>query len=197
MDEGIIDVDDRGRCRLPGLNTVTGYPTEPGWRVGSGGLFTKPVTALKSHVVQLVWREYLSQVIALSELVIDYGWPKEMVGFDPEARGAWTFDLAVFRDAASTPPWILAGETKSPSTAPDLDALVAALRTWADTESVPPPGDSTKTAKAMRGLLRTRPTFLWLRAPGRRAEAFRLTFEEDRLGALEPVPDIPKYSAVN
>jgi hypothetical protein len=109
----------------------TGNPTEPGRRAGSAGLFSRSQTAEKTHVVKLEWREYITQVIVLTELLIDYGWPKELVAFDPEARGAWTFDLAVFHDRAAVPPWRIAVETKSPISARELDALRDALTGWA------------------------------------------------------------------
>jgi hypothetical protein len=62
-------------------------------------------------------REYLSRVVAMADLILLYGWPKELLALDPEARGAWTFDLAAFKDRSGTPPWVIAAETKSPTSA--------------------------------------------------------------------------------
>lgn len=100
-------VDASGRFRLPGVNRSTGNPTEP-------GVFSKPETAMRTRVVKMEWREYLTQVVAMADLILLYGWPKELFAFDPEARGAWTFDLAAFKDRSGRPPWVIAAETKSP-----------------------------------------------------------------------------------
>ncbi len=191
---GVITVDEAGRCRLPGINRATGNPSEPGQRPRSSGLFSKPETAMKTHVVKLEWREYLTQVIALTELIADYGWPKELVAFDPEARGAWTFDLAVFHDLKASIPWRIVGETKSPSTARELDVLSAELAMWSSTGTTPDASDTSKPAKAFRGLLRTRPAFLWLRAPGRKDETFALRYPNGSRVLLDEVDVLPRNS---
>jgi hypothetical protein len=190
---GIIDIDEVGRCHLPGLNRATGNPTEPGKRPGSSGRFSKPTTARRTHVVKLEWREYLTQVIALAELILDYGWPREVVAFDPEARGAWTFDLAVFQEPDAAPPWVVAVETKSPVSAKELDVLSGQLRSWSDSGTAPDMEEDSKTAKAFRGLMRTRARYLWLRAPGRRNQAFALTYPDDGHISVREIEDIPRY----
>ena len=186
VDEGIVYVDASGRFRLPDVNRATGNPTEP-------GVFSKPETARRTRVVKLEWREYLTQVAALADLILLYGWPKELVAFDPEARGAWTFDLAAFKDRSATPPWVIAAETKSPTSARELDRLTVSLRSWADSETSADPDDASKAAKAFRGLLRTRPQWLWLVAPGRRRQTYRLSYYEGERLRMEEVNDLPRF----
>jgi hypothetical protein len=187
VDEGIVYVDASGRFRLPGVNRSTGNPTEP-------RLFSRPETAMRTRVVKLEWREYLTQVVALAELISRYGWPKELVAFDPEAKGAWTFDLAAFRDRSGTPPWVIAAETKSPVSARELGDLAARLRSWSDTGTSPDPGDGSKAAKAFHGLLRTRPQWLWLVAPGRQRQAYRLVYHESGRLRMAEAEDLPRFA---
>jgi len=182
VEQGIILVDDVGRCRLPAMNRTTGAPTEP-------SLFTRPTTAARTKVVEMCWREYLTQVVALSEIILDYGWPPEVVAFDPEAKRAWTFDIAVFENADAQAPWIIAVETKTSRTAHELDLLKGALGKWRSLDGCPAPSETSKTSKAYRGLLRTRPRYLWLVAPSRR-DALQLSYDRDCIWA-EPVSDIP------
>lgn len=184
VDAGIVVVDDVGRCRLPTVNRLTGAPTEP-------CLFTRPATAIKNQAVEMCWREYLTQAAALADIILDYGWPPEVVAFDPEAKGAWTFDIAVFQDASAQGPWIIAVETKTARTTRELDALKTALTTWNSSRGCPIASDTSKTAKAYRGLLRTRPRYLWLVAPGRR-EALELSYDGECI-AGQPIADIPKH----
>lgn len=148
---------------------------------------------MRTRVVKLEWREYLTQVVALAELISRYGWPKELVAVDPEAKGAWTFDLAAFRDPSGTPPWVIAAETKSPVSGRELDDLAARLRSWSDTGTSPDPGDGSKAAKAFHGLLRTRPQWLWLVAPGRQRQAYRLTYHERGRLRMEEAEDLPRF----
>jgi hypothetical protein len=186
VEEGIVTVDASGRFRLPGLNRSTGNPTEP-------HIFSRPETALRTHVVRLEWREYLTQVVALTELILDHGWPKGLVAFDPEARGAWTFDLAAFRDRTGEPPWVIAAETKSPISAGELDELTERLLSWSASGAGPQPSDRSKAAKAFRGLLRTQPRSLWLVAPGRKREAYRIAYRAVGRLQMEPTDDIPRF----
>jgi hypothetical protein len=185
VDEGIVYIDASGKFRLPGVNRSTGNPTEP-------GVFSKPETAMRTLVVKLEWREYLTQVVALAELVLLHGWPMELVAFDPEARGAWTFDLAALRDRSGAPPWVVAAETKSPVSARELDDLAVTLGAWSDSGTSPDPGDASKAAKAFRGLLRTRPRWLWLVAPGRR-QVYRLAYHDGERLRMEEVDDLPRF----
>jgi hypothetical protein len=175
-----------GRTRLPDLNTRTGEPTQP-----RNFLHSRPATAVRTRAVSFQWREWLTQAAVLTELIADHGWAKELVAFDPDSRGRWAFDLAVFESVEATAPWLIAAETKSARSWRELDTLRDDLLRWSAQAELPSADDSSKSAKAFRELWRHRPKYLWFRAPGRIAEVLRASYGGRGRIDLTLVDDIP------
>jgi hypothetical protein len=59
---GIVQIDSYGRCFLPMIRSAGRRPTQP-----------HPFVMSADGSIRVPWREYVTQVGALAELVIDYG----------------------------------------------------------------------------------------------------------------------------
>ena len=66
-------------------------------------------------------------------------------------------------------------------------------RSWSDSGTSADPADDSRAAKAFRGLLRTRPQWLWLVAPGRQRQTYRLSYYEGERLRMEEVDDLPRF----
>jgi hypothetical protein len=184
LDNGILRVSDSGRCSLPSIHRVK-KPTQP--HLFSG----------KNSMVRLVWREYITQIGMLATLVLDYGWPQELVALDPEKDT--TFDVACYSSGASTVPMLIAGEAKSAlkELAKTRDELLDASRMRLTLEQLPAKFDKRLSGKLpdgqkkYMGLLNKKPKFLWLVAPGT-SWSFRVFYEAGS-AVVEEISDLPTY----
>ncbi len=179
LNAGIVRVDDSGRCALPSIHRASAKPTEP-------CLFSRR----PDGSIYLAWREYITQVGAVASLVLDYGWPLELVALDPRTV---EFDVAGFASPAGDAFMAVAGETKK--TQRELSKLLTQMdavsrSTDASTQQAPTDG-----YKKYRGLLKERPLYFWAVAPGVR-RAFRVNHEGPS-AALEEIGDLPPYSSVS
>ena len=140
--------------------------------------------------VYLAWREYITQVGTLASLVLDYGWPSELVALDPRSV---VFDLAGFDSPAAAAPMMAAGETKK--TQRELATLLRQMEAAGSSVGVSEPQRaSTDGEKKYRGLLTECPRYFWAVAPGVR-RAFRLTYQMEA-ASLEEIGDLPPYSSI-
>lgn len=188
LDNGILRVSDSGRCSLPTIHRAK-KPTEP-------CLFS----INKHSVVCLVWREYITQIGMVADLVLDYGWPQELVALDPRDT---TFDTACYSSSSATATMLVAGEAKK--TIRELAAtrtkLLDASRLRLSIEQLPPGQnkDANKRLpddhKKYRGLLAEKPQFFWLVAPG--AKWSYQVFYEIGAAVLEEISDLPTYFTIN
>lgn len=178
LEASIVVVDDAStRCQLPRVHRAAGNPTQPRLLKVTNGRLYWP------------WREYVIQVGALTSLVLDYGWPVELVGLDPRSGSA--LDVAGYSSVARDAKMIVAGETKK--TARELERLLVEInRASADGLHAVDLGD-LDGHKKYRAMLVERAPYFWAVAPGVR-RAFEVTYR-DGAAILREVPDLPLFEA--
>lgn len=81
---GVVALDPTGRCLLPTLRVLGKRPTQP-----------HALVLDAEGVIRVPWREFVTQVGAVAELVLDYGWNPGQVALDPDD---WEFDIGVYED---------------------------------------------------------------------------------------------------
>lgn len=188
IDSGILRVSDIGGCSLPFVHRVK-KPTEP----------TSLFGIKNQSSVYLAWREYVTQVGALTSLVLDYEWPQELVALDP---GDTTFDVACYSSRSRTAEMLVSGETKK--TERELWAtrrkLVEASKLGLTLQVLPPKVEKQAYnrlpdgQKKYIGLLVEKPSFFWMVAPGIRW-AFRVDYEAN-VAIIEEIDDLPAFSDI-
>src|SRR5262249_43491150 len=174
---GIIEVDQVGRCSLPTLHRATRKPTEP-------CLF-----AVKPGTVYLTWREYITQVGALARLVLDYGWPSDLVALAPRN---WEFDVGCFNRRDSMARMLIAGETKKSKA--ELDRLLGALLKISYAQLTLGQLGRSDADKKYSGLVKEQPLYFWAVAPGV-SRAYGVRCDGGRV-SLEEIPDLPSCSGL-
>ena len=152
------------------------------FRLGSGrqssfSLFVKDESGAPAGLR----REALTQAAAYVALIMDYGYPRSLVGFEVEG-----LDVAV-RDPRGGV--LIYAETKA--SAASLERLLARLA--ADFEGGLPLLDEEEQDDAYKKadrVLDHRPAYFWAVAPGER-KAFRVRFTQFGFG-LDPLADLPR-----
>lgn len=129
-------------------------------------------------------REYLIQISALAELVLDHGWPASRVSFEFDA-----FDLAAFNDDHEI---VVVAEAKT--TGALLDAMLAEIDRITPEQLANP---STNAQRKAAGLSKLRASVFWGVAPGVRL-AFDLEHRHGtpRLATRDGVPTNAVISVV-
>lgn len=174
LDAGLIDVDDGGYVTPP-----TVRPKAPaGWYA----LLSK-----SGHGVS-VNLEYLIQIGATAELVIDLGWPSESIDFE---RGE--FDALGWHDSCV----VLAMEAKARVTGPDsLDTLVRFwLRAIGD-PAVDLDNNSGRKLRELDRLCAAGPILVWLVAEGARWSLWAAKDETGLVLRPGPAPDLPTVQSL-
>lgn len=149
-DVGLIDVDDCGTFRVMGSRTAKG-----------------PYNLFSSGPRPALNREYLIQIAAFTELVLDHGWPSVRTAFEHDA-----LDLATFGTGGRC---VVAGEAKA------TEALLASMITGMGRmgpEQLQAP--ATNAERKVAALVRLGAPVFWAVAPG-----VRWTFDVDY------APDVP------
>lgn len=147
-DVGLIDVDDCGTFRVMGSRTAKG-----------------PYNLFSSGPRPALNREYLIQIAAFTELVLDHGWPSVRTAFEHDAH-------ATFGTGGRC---VVAGEAKA------TEALPASMITGMcrmGNEQLQAP--ATNAERKVAALVRLRAPVFWAVAPG-----VRWTFDVDY------APDVP------
>ncbi len=145
--EGIAEIDDAGSVTLPTVRQKA--------PVGRYALFSKSGIGVSVNL------EYIIQIGATAELILDHGWPPDRVGFE---QGE--FDAVAYGDLARV---VLAMEAKARVTGPD--SLEKLIRSWMRFEADPTVDLNSNAGRKWRELaLLTRggPVTVWLVADGAR-----------------------------
>jgi hypothetical protein len=159
IDVGLIDIDDCGTFRAMGSRKAK----------GPYNLFSRgPRPALN--------REYLVQIAAFTELVLDYGWPSVRTAFEHDALDLATFD----REGRCQ----IAGEAKT--TEGLLATMITEIGRMTPEQLQAPESNAERTVAA---LVRLQAPVFWAVAPG-----VRWSFEVDyshEIPALIPRQGLP------
>jgi hypothetical protein len=180
FDAGIVKIGPIGECSLPGVHRATRNPTQP---CLIGYLKTK-------GTIYFPWREYITQVGALARLVLDYGWPLELVALDP--RAGQTFDVAAFSSVKKEAHMIVAVETKK--TPKELASLLGQMMTASNGRIPATLSKARDGEKKYRGLLVEEPPYFWAVAPSR-SVAYSVTYEREH-AKLTEISNLPSYNAL-
>lgn len=155
VSSGLAVVDDAGYVSLPTVRQKT--------PVGRYALFSRSGTAMSINL------EYLIQVGATAELVLDHRWPADRVGFE---RGE--FDAVCFDRLDRV---VFAMEAKARVTGPD--SLESLVRSWLSFHANPDAdlaNNAGRKWRELRSFCQSGPVLVWLVADGARWE---LTAELD------------------
>lgn len=182
IDASIVIVNEIGGCKLPNLHRADTKPTEV------SSLFSNK----KNHEIYLAWREYITQIGAVTSLCIDYKWPIELVALDPRD---WTFDVAGFETTQKNSYMIIAGETKK--TEKELIKLLSEMtEAMKNKLSLLELADTKKDGyKKYRGLLKEKPLYFWASAPGIN-KYYKLSYLSQEFVKMIEVKDMPDYFSI-
>ncbi len=170
LDAGLIEVDEVGRVTYPGAAVRPPWPMPFFFRSSS----TKPGTPVG------FWWELLTQTMAYVELILDFGWPRELVGLDVFQD---RFDVGAFTDPSLTQ-LHLAAEAK-PSD-PGVLKLLREMQRCHDASCGSDPRrcsaarNPTDGHKKYSGLLQLQPGYFWIVGPAE-SRVFRVERVDDML----------------
>ena len=138
---------------------------------GGKNLMPRPTT---------IWVEPIITVATLWKLHDDLGWPKDLLGTQ---SGDGAFDVMAYVDMASKSEYI-ACEVKK--TTKELDSLIRTMRKFAALPVDAVASDREKNAfKKIVALRKRRPPLFWAVGPGGNSLAFKLSYSDDGLIALD------------
>lgn len=186
IDEGVITVDDLGRCRPVGLRKA--------------GQDRELIRVAKNTGIHY-GIEWFSHIAAVAELILDYGWPPSHLDFE-----TLPFDAVTYRNPSDRDPVLVSEAKKDPG---EVDKLIADLRAWGAAGLVLTDGTVDRDYRKYWGLLGRRmwreagqlnvvegrpPDWFWAVGPGVR-RAFRVELVDGAVG-LEEVRRLPDFAAV-
>ncbi|MCZ2406353.1 MAG: hypothetical protein LC097_06425 [Burkholderiales bacterium] len=166
IDAGIVKDAGHGR-----FLAARGQATEPLFWEGSRLVSPRPIT---------FWHEPAITFAALARLHFDYGWPVSLLGNQPKS---WAFDLAA-HEQEDLDRYRILGEVKK--TKRETEALIADLLHASDCQSTD--GLPQNSEKKWQGLLRDKPSLLWIVGPAGFAEVFSCEYPEPGIGILRDCP---------
>lgn len=146
--EGIALVDEAGYVTMPTVRQKA--------PIGRYALFSKSGTGVSVNL------EYIIQIGATAELILDHGWPSQQVGFEQGEFDAVTYDETAGRI-------VLAMEAKA--RAVGSDSLEKLVRAWLGFVSDPAADLNNNAGRKWRELAklcRDEPVVVWLVADGAR-----------------------------
>jgi hypothetical protein len=160
LNAGLVQVQSNGMFRLSGA--------KPG--KGPYNLFSRGVTPSLN-------REYLVQIAAFAELVLQHRWPARQVVFEYDA-----LDLAVFEDGG----YPVVAEVKRD--AASLHVMLAQMNAATADHVLQPVSTAQRKVAAMA---RLRPELFWAVAPGVRLP-FEVEIDRDGVPRLRPRDALPR-----
>lgn len=128
-----------------------------------------------------LWVEPIITVAGVARLHLDYGWPKHLLGTQPDG---WAFDLAAFHPDPQT--MFIACEVKK--TEKEIEALLAFIEELGrnPAASEPKPVKALNAYKKILGLRQYRPQLFWALGPNRHSKVFHV--EYGARGQIELLP---------
>jgi hypothetical protein len=174
LDAGIANLDSTGKCHLYGIRAIGRRPTQP-----------QPFVLAADGSIRVPWREFITQLAGVAELILDYGWASKQVALDPDN---WEFDIAAYEGEEGEGEIVVAGEAKKSAT--ELIKTVDQMLKSSSSAAPPLATSRLDGDKKYLGLLKYRPQYFWAVAPGVR-RAFRITYRDNQAN-MEEVPDLPR-----
>lgn len=128
-----------------------------------------------------LWVEPIITVAGLARLHSDHGWPKRLLGTQPDS---WAFDLAAFHLDLQT--MFIACEVKK--TAKEIENLLAFMLEFCLDPGAEEPkaGKARNAYKKVLGLRTYRPKLFWALGPDRRSKVFHVRY--GARGQIELMP---------